>query len=199
MAEYILPLQRLIEAFRRLPGVGGKSAARMAFAVLAMPKEEAEEFCAAVMSAKTDIRLCETCCNLSDSPVCRICSDDTRDKSIICVVEDAKTVLALENVREYRGLYHVLGGVISPMDGIGPEQLHVKELLKRLADGCVKEVIVATCPNIEGETTAVYLSKLIKPLGIKVTRLAYGVPVGADLEYADGETLSRALLGRREF
>ena len=199
MSDYILPIARLIECFRRLPGVGSKSAARMAFGVLDMPEAEAEEFCRAIMSVKNDVRLCSVCCDISDTDVCSICSNGSRDKSTICVVEDTRTLSALERANEYNGLYHVLGGVISPMNGITPDKLHIKELISRLSDGAVKEVIIATSPNIEGETTAVYLSKLIRPLGIKVTRLAYGVPVGADLEFADSETLARVLEGRREF
>ncbi len=198
MPEYILPVTRLIECFHRLPGVGSKSAARMAFGVLEMPEEEAEEFCRAIRSAKHDVRRCSVCCDLSDSEKCGICSDPGRDGSVICVVEDSRAVTALERAHEYNGTYHVLGGVISPMNGITPDRLNVKELVARL-NGDVKEVIIATNPNIEGETTAVYLSKLIRPLGVKVTRLAYGVPVGADLEFADSETLARALEGRREF
>ncbi|MBO4422314.1 MAG: recombination protein RecR [Clostridia bacterium] len=199
MSEYIYPITRLIECFRRLPGVGSKSAARMAFGVLEMPEEEAEEFCAAIRSVKHDVTRCSVCCNLSDGDKCEICSDPGRDASVICAVEDARAVTALERAHEYTGTYHVLGGVISPMNGITPDRLNIKELISRLKDGTVKEVIVATNPNIEGETTAVYLSKLIRPLGVKVTRLAYGVPVGADLEFADSETLARALEGRREF
>ena len=198
MADYIYPITRLIECFRRLPGVGSKSAARMAFGVLEMPDDEAEEFCAAIRSVKSDVGRCSVCCNLSDKDKCAICSDPGRDGSVICVVEDARAVNALERAHEYSGVYHVLGGVISPMNGITPDKLNVKELIARL-NGDVKEVIIATNPDIEGETTAVYLSKLIRPLGVKVTRLAYGVPVGADLEFADSETLARALEGRREF
>ena len=198
MADYIYPITRLIECFRRLPGVGSKSAARMAFGVLEMPENEAEEFCAAIRSVKHDVGRCSVCCNLSDKDKCAICSDPGRDGSVICVVEDARAVNALERAHEYTGTYHVLGGVISPMNGITPDKLNVKELIARL-NGDVKEVIIATNPDIEGETTAVYLSKLIRPIGVKVTRLAYGVPVGADLEFADSETLARALEGRREF
>ena len=198
MQNYIAPLEKLIESFRKLPGVGGKSAVRMAFGVLDMTDEDAEQFCAAVRSVKNDIVLCRKCCNLSDSGLCGICSDETRDQKLICVVEDARTVMALEKVKEYRGTYHVLHGTISPLDGIGPDKLMIRELLDRVAQDDVSEVILATNPNIEGETTALYLSKLLKPLGIKVTRLAYGVPVGADLDYADEVTLFRALDGRRE-
>ena len=151
------------------------------------------------MSVKRDVRLCSVCFDISDTDVCAICSNPNRDPHTICVVEDTRTLSALERAEEYNGLYHVLGGAISPMNGITPDKLHIKELVTRLSDGTVTEVIIATSPNIEGETTAVYLSKLIRPLGVKVTRLAYGVPVGADLEFADSETLARALEGRREF
>ena len=196
--DYILPLQKLIEQFCRLAGVGQKTAVRYAFSVLDMSEEEASAFADAILAAKHDIVKCEICGNLSDKPICGICSDERRDQSVICVVEDAKTIMALEKVKEYNGTYHVLGGAISPMDGIGPDQLRIRELLDRIRTGSVKEVILATNPNIEGETTAMYLSKLISPLGVRVTRLAYGVPVGADLEYADEVTLFRALDGRRD-
>ena len=197
MAEFVAPLEELVDRFRRLPGIGGKSAVRLAFAVMELSDEEAEAFAAAILSAKRDISLCSCCCNISTDDLCPICADDTRDGSVICVVEDAKAVLALEKVHDYRGLYHVLGGVLSPMNGIGPERLHIRELLARLADDTVKEVIVATNPTVEGEATAMYLSKILKPLGITTSRLAYGIPVGGDLEYADEVTLHRALEGRR--
>lgn len=196
--DYILPLQKLIEQFCRLAGVGQKTAVRYAFSVLDMSEKEASAFADAILAAKHDIVKCEICGNLSDKPICGICSDERRDQSVICVVEDAKTIMALEKVKEYNGTYHVLGGAISPMDGVGPDQLRIRELLDRIRTGGVKEVILATNPNIEGETTAMYLSKLISPLGVRVTRLAYGVPVGADLEYADEVTLFRALDGRRD-
>ncbi len=196
--EYVLPLQRLIEKFCTLKGVGYKTAVRYAFSVLDMDENEAEEFANAIISAKRDIHPCRICGNLSADELCNICSDKKRDNGIICVVEDSRTVMALEKVREYDGLYHVLGGVISPMDNVGPENLRIKGLLERIKAGDVREVIIATNPNIEGETTAMYISKLISPLGVKVTRLAYGVPVGADLEYADEMTLMRALDGRRQ-
>ncbi len=196
--EYILPLQKLIEQFCRLSGVGQKTAVRYAFSVLDMSEEEAKAFADAIVSAKRDIVKCEICGNLSDKPVCSICSDERRDRSVVCVVEDAKTVMALERVKEYNGTYHVLGGAISPMDGVGPDELRIGELLDRIRKGGIREVILATNPNIEGETTAMYLSKLLSPLGVRVTRLAYGVPVGADLEYADEVTLLRALDGRRD-
>ncbi len=196
--EYVLPLQKLIEKFCTLRGVGYKTAVRYAFSVLDMSEEEAAEFAGAIISAKRDIHPCEVCGNLSDGEECSICSDEARDKSVICVVEDTRAVMALEKVKEFNGLYHVLGGVISPMNNVGPEQLRIKELLSRISGGEVRELIIATNPNIEGETTAMYISKLVAPLGIKVTRLAYGVPVGADLEYADEMTLMRALDGRRQ-
>ena len=198
MTDYILPLQKLIEAFCRLSGVGQKTAVRYAFAVLEMTEEEAAAFADAILAAKRDICKCEICGNLTDKPVCDICADERRDHSVVCVVEDAKTVMALEKVKEYCGTYHVLGGAISPMDGVTPDDLRIGELLARIAKGEIKELIIATNPNIEGETTAMYLSKLISPLGVRVTRLAYGVPVGADLEYADEVTLLRALDGRRD-
>lgn len=198
MSEYVLPLAELIECFRRLPGVGAKSAVRMAFGVLEMSDEDAEKFCSCIRSVKNDVKYCSVCCNYASERFCDICTDDRRDRTTICVVEDSRAVTAFEKTHGYNGLYHVLGGVISPVDGIGPEQLKIKELLARLNSDEVKEIIIATNPNIEGETTAIYLAKLIKPLNIKVTRLAYGVPVGAELEFADGETLSRAIQGRRE-
>ncbi len=198
MADYILPLQKLIEQFCRLSGVGQKTAVRYAFSILDMTEEDAVAFANAIVEAKKNICECEICGNLSDAPTCAICSDAKRDPSVVCVVEDAKTVMALEKVKEYRGLYHVLGGAISPMEGVTPNDLRIKELLARIAKGEIKEIILATNPNIEGETTAMYLSKLITPLGVRVTRLAYGVPVGADLEYADEVTLLRALDGRRD-
>ncbi len=196
--EYVLPLQRLIEKFCTLRGVGYKTAVRYAFSVLDMSEEDAAEFAEALLSAKRDICPCNICGNLSEGGTCSVCADTARDGSVICVVEDSRAVMAIEKVKEFRGLYHVLGGVISPMDNIGPEELRIKELLARISGGDVREIIIATNPNIEGETTAMYLSKLVAPLGIKVTRLAYGVPVGADLEYADEMTLMRALDGRRQ-
>ena len=196
--EYVLPLQKLIEKFCTLRGVGYKTAVRYAFSVLDMSEEEAAEFAGAILSAKRDIHPCEICGNLSDDEECGICSDAARDRSVVCVVEDTRAVMALEKVKEFNGLYHVLGGVISPMNNVGPEQLRIKELLARISQGEIRELIIATNPNIEGETTAMYISKLVAPLGIKVTRLAYGVPVGADLEYADEMTLMCALDGRRQ-
>jgi recombination protein RecR len=198
MAEYIESLRLLAEKFARLEGVGKKTAMRMAFSVLELEEGEAEEFARAILDAKEKIHLCPVCQNLTDREVCPICADEERDHSQICVVTDARTVLAMEKVREYRGTYHVLHGLISPMNGVTPEQLKIKELLARVGEGEVEEVIVATNPTVEGEATAMYLSKLLRPLGVRVTRLAYGVPVGADLEYADEITLFRALEGRRD-
>ncbi len=199
MAEYIESLERLSEQFGRLEGVGKKSAMRMAFSILELSEEEAEQFAQSILDAKRKIHLCPICQNLTDRELCSVCSDPARDRSIICVVTDPRTVRAMEKVREYRGTYHVLHGLISPMNGVTPDQLKIKELLERIGQGGVEEVIVATDPNVEGEATAMYLSKLLRPLGVKVTRLAYGVPVGADLEYADEVTLFRALEGRRNF
>ena len=198
MAEYIESLAMLAEKFGRLEGVGKKTAMRMAFSVLELDVEEAEDFARAILDAKEKIHLCPICQNLTDRELCPICADEERDRSVICVVTDARTVLAMEKVREYRGTYHVLHGLISPMNGITPEQLKIKELLARVGTGEVGEVIVATNPTVEGEATAMYLSRLLQPFGVRVTRLAYGVPVGADLEYADEVTLYRALEGRRD-
>ncbi|MBQ1963106.1 MAG: recombination protein RecR [Clostridia bacterium] len=200
MAEYIESLRLLAEQFARLEGVGKKSAMRMAFSILELNEEEAKAFSQAILDAKEKIHFCPICQNLTDRDVCPICADENRDRSLICVVSDARTVLAMEKVREYRGTYHVLHGLISPMNGVTPDQLKIKELLARVNDqeNPVDEIIVATNPTVEGEATAMYLSRLLKPLGVQVTRLAYGVPVGADLEYADEITLFRALEGRRE-
>ena len=199
MAEYIESLQLLAEKFGRLEGVGKKTAMRMAYSVLELEQEDAEAFAKAILDAKEKIHLCPICQNLTDREVCSICADENRDHSIICVVTDPRAVIAMEKVRDYDGVYHVLHGLISPINGITPDRLKIRELLARVGDGEVGEVIVATNPTVEGEATAMYLSKLLKPLGICVTRLAYGVPVGADLEYADEITLFRALEGRREF
>ena len=195
MAYRVAPLTKLIEQFERLPGIGKKSAQRLALYVLDLPKPEAEAFAHAILEAKEKIRKCKLCCNLTDGELCPVCANDARDRSIICVVAEPKDVIALERTHEFNAVYHVLHGCISPMDGIGPEQLCVKELLARIHAGGVKEVIMATNPTVEGEATAMYLSRLIKPLGVKVTRLAYGIPVGGDLEYADEVTLKR---GRSE-
>lgn len=197
MSEYIAPLERLIEQFRSLKGIGKKTATRLAFCILDFTDEQTERFTDAVLDAKRSIRQCSCCYNISEGELCPVCSDVQRDGSVVCVVEDAKAVMAFEKVKEYNGVYHVLHGIISPMDGIGPEQLKIKELISRVADGGVREVILATNPTIEGETTAMYISKLLKPFEVKVTRLAYGVPVGGDLEYADEVTLFRAMEGRK--
>ena len=200
MADYIESLQNLAEKFGRLPGVGRKSAMRMAFAVLELSEEEAAEFANSITEAKQRIHLCPVCQNLTDRDLCPVCADLSRDRSVICVVEDARDVMSIEKVREYHGMYHVLHGVISPVNGITPDKIKLKELLERIGtDDEVKEIIVATNPTVEGEATAMYIARLVKPLGIKVTRLAYGMPVGGDLEYADEVTLYRALEGRRDF
>ncbi|MDO4748384.1 MAG: recombination mediator RecR [Eubacteriales bacterium] len=199
MANYnVVPLQKLIEQFERLPGIGSKTAQRLAYFVLNMPKEQANEFSKAIIDAHEKIRYCEVCCNFSEGDLCPVCKSPTRDKSVICVVETPRDAFALENTHEFDGVYHVLHGAISPLNGIGPDQLYIKQLLNRLSDDTVKEVIMATNPTVEGEATAMYISRLLKPLGIKVTRLAYGIPVGGDLEYADEVTLARALEGRNE-
>lgn len=197
MADYIAPLQRLIEEFRRLPGIGGKTAVRLAFSVVSGSEERAQSFADAILAAKREIRTCSVCCNLSASERCPVCSDPDRDGSVICVVEDARDVMAMERIRDYHGLYHVLGGALSPMNGVTPDALHIKELLSRLSDPAIQEIIIATNPTVEGEATAMYLARLLRPLGLTVTRLAYGIPVGGDLEYADEVTLHRAMEGRR--
>lgn len=199
MADYIESLQRLAEEFGRLQGVGRKSAMRMAFSVLEWSDEETEQFAEALLEAKRKIHLCPICQNLTDRDICPVCADPGRDPSTICVVTDVKTVFAMEKVREFRGTYHVLHGLISPLNGVGPEKLKIKELLERVGGGKVKEVIIATNPTVEGEATAMYLAKLLKPFEIRITRLAYGIPVGADLEYADEVTLQHALKGRHDF
>jgi len=198
--EYFPPaLEALVEQFARLPGVGKKSAQRLAFFVLSLPEEEAAAFAQAITQAKASIHFCPVCRNFAEGEgLCPICQSPKRDGSVICVVADPKDVIALERSREYGGLYHVLHGVISPMNHVGPDDLHVKELVERVAKGDVREVIMATNPDTEGEATAMYLSRLLKPFQVKVTRLAYGIPVGSHLEYADDATLMRALEGRRE-
>lgn len=196
MAYNLAPLQNLIEQFERMQGIGHKTAQRMAFYVLGLSDEEANAFAKAITDAHTKIRQCKICCDLADDDLCPICKSSTRDKSVICVVEDPRDVAAIERTHEYNGTYHVLHGAISPMDNIGPDQIRIKELMARLNDDTVEEVIMATNPTVEGEATAMYISRLLKPMGITVSRLAYGVPVGADLEYADEVTLSRALEGR---
>ena len=199
MAEYIESLQKLAEQFGRLQGVGRKNAMKMAFSVLEMTEEEAKAFADSIVEAKERIHLCPVCQNLTDREICPICADLQRERSTVCVVSDPKVVMSMEKVREYKGLYHVLHGVISPMNGITPDKLKIKELLVRLQDEEIEEIIVATNPTIEGEATAMYLSRLIKPLGVRITRLAYGIPMGSDLEYADEITLFKALEGRRDF
>ena len=196
MAYNLAPLQNLIEQFERMQGIGHKTAQRMAFYVLDLSDEDAKRFAQAITDAHTKIRQCKICCDLADDQLCPICKSETRDKSVICVVEDPRDVAAIERTHEYNGTYHVLHGAISPMNNIGPDQIKIKELLARLNDGVVEEVIMATNPTVEGEATAMYIGRLLKPMGITVSRLAYGVPVGADLEYADEVTLSRALEGR---
>jgi recombination protein RecR len=191
-------LEVLIEKFASLPGVGQKSAQRLAFHILALPRAEAEAFAEAVMRAARDLRLCGVCQNITDSEICPICSGGRRDSGVICVVTDPKSVLAIERSREYNGVYHVLHGVLSPMNRIGPDDIKIKELVGRVADGSVAEVIMATNPDAEGETTARYISRLLRPFGVKVTRLAYGIPVGSSLEFTDDATLMRALAGRQE-
>ena len=198
MTSYARPLMRLLEALEKLPGVGPRSAERMAFYLLRASREEARQLAQAILDAKDDLRFCEVCFNLSESERCSICQDAARDPSILCIVEEPKDVLAIEKTGAYRGLYHVLLGAIAPLDGIGPELLKIDELMGRLAEGSVQEVIVATDADKDGETTSAYLTKLIRPRGVKLTRIASGIPVGSHLEYADQATLSRALEGRRE-
>jgi len=191
-------LQNLADQFARLPGIGGKTAQRLAFHVLSLPLEEAEAFAAAILEAKQQIHTCPNCQNLTDRELCPICDDDLRDRSIICVVAEPKDVIAMERSREFRGTYHVLHGVISPLNHVTQDDIKIKELLHRVGSGEVREVIMATNPDTEGEATAMYISRLLRPMEVKVTRLAYGVPVGSQLEYADEVTLSRALEGRQE-
>ena len=195
---YTASFSKLIDIFKKMPGVGSKSAVRMAYHILSLSKDETDEIINAINDAKAKIRYCPVCQNITEDDICEICSSDKRDKTILCVMEKPKDVIALEKTREYFGLYHVLHGAISPMDSIGPEDLKIKELIERIADGNIKEVIMANSPSIEGEATAMYISKLIKPFGVKVSRIAYGVPVGGDLEYADQVTLAKAIEGRRE-
>ncbi|QAT49241.1 recombination protein RecR [Caproiciproducens sp. NJN-50] len=201
MAGYhIPPLSRLIDQFERLPGIGGKSAQRLAYYVLGLSEDGVKELSDAILDAHKKIHYCKVCCNLTDEELCPICRNPARDHSVICVVEDPRDVIALERTHEFNAVYHVLHGVISPLNGIGPDQLCIKELLARIGnkDQKIAEVIMATNPTVEGEATAMYLSRLLKPLGVKVTRLAYGIPVGGELEYADEFTLTRALEGRSE-
>jgi recombination protein RecR len=195
---YPEPIAKLIDAFTRLPGIGPKTAARLAFHVLRMKEDDVIDFAKALVSVKRNLFYCSVCCNITDTDPCRICQDKSRDNSVICVVQDTKDLVAIERMKDFQGQYHVLHGAISPMEGIGPDEIRIAELLRRLSDERIQELILATNPNIEGEATAMYLSRLIKPFGIRITRIAHGLPVGGDLEYADEVTLSKALEGRRE-
>ncbi len=198
MQTYTGPISRLIEEFSKLPGVGRKTAQRLAFHVINMNINDVEALSKAIVDAKKEIRYCSICYNITDKQICSMCSNKNRDSSVICVVEDPRDVAAMEKTKEFNGQYHVLNGVISPMDGIGPDMIRVKELIQRLSNQDVKEIIMATNPTIEGEATAMYIARLLKPMGIKVTRIAHGLPVGGDLEYADEVTITKALEGRRE-
>ena len=198
MKYYAKPLSKLISSLSGLPGIGGKTAQRLAFFILSMPEEDVKALAESITDAKQNMHYCSCCGNLTDKETCDICSDDSRDRQTICVVESPRDVFAMERIREYNGLYHVLNGAISPMDGIGPEDINLRSLIVRLQSEDVKEIILATNPNIEGEATAMYIAKLVKPAGIRVTRIAHGLPVGGDLEYADEVTLSKAMEGRRE-
>ena len=198
MQIYTEPINRLIEEFSKLPGVGRKTAQILAFHLINMNTNDVESLSKAILGAKNEIKYCSICCNITDKDPCSMCSNPNRDSNVICVVEDPRDVAAMERIKEFKGQYHVLNGVISPMDGIGPEMIKIRELITRLANQDVKEIILATNPTIEGEATAMYIARLVKPMGIKVTRIAHGLPVGGDLEYADEVTISKALEGRRE-
>ena len=198
MSMYSPSIEKLIQSFEKLPSIGNKTAARLAFYILNASEEETNDFVSSIVNAKKNLKYCSKCYNISDTDPCQICANPKRDQSEICVVEDVRDIIAMEKTHEFRGVYHVLHGSISPMNGVGPDDIKIKELLARLMDGQVKEVILATNPRVEGEATAMYLSKLIKPVGIKVTRIAHGIPVGGDLEYTDEITLTKALEGRRE-
>lgn len=198
MKTYAKPLSNLIAELSKLPGIGGKSAQRLAFHILSLSENEAGKLADAITSAKKNMKYCSVCGNLTDSDPCPICSDTSRQQNVLCVVENARDVFAMERIREFNGRYHVLNGAISPMDGIGPEDINLRSLIVRLQNEDIRELILATNPNIEGEATAMYIARLVKPAGIKVTRIAHGIPVGGDLEYADEVTLSKALEGRRE-
>ena len=198
MSLYSPSIEKLIESFEKLPSIGHKTAARLAFYMLNSSEEETKEFVNSILEAKKNLKYCSKCYNISDTDPCQICGNPKRDQSIICVVEDVRDIVAMERTHEFKGVYHVLHGSISPMNGVGPEDIKIKELLARLMDVQVKEVILATNPRVEGEATAMYISKLIKPLGIKASRIAHGIPVGGDLEYTDEVTLMKALEGRRE-
>ncbi|MCP3775232.1 recombination mediator RecR [Paenibacillus sp. MZ04-78.2] len=195
---YPEPLAKLIDSFSRLPGIGPKTAGRLAFHVLRMKEDDVIDFAKALVNVKRNLHYCSVCCNITDTDPCRICQDKSRDASVICVVQEPKDLVAMERTKEFHGYYHVLHGAISPMEGIGPDEIRIADLLKRLSDEQVQELILATNPNIEGEATAMYLSRLVRPFGLKVTRIAHGLPVGGDLEYADEVTLTKALEGRRE-
>ena len=199
MSLYSPSIEKLIESFERLPSIGHKTAARLAFYMLNCSEEETNEFISSIVNAKKNLKYCSKCFNISDTDPCSICSNPKRDESVICVVEDVRDIVAMEKTHEFKGVYHVLHGSISPMNGVGPDDIKIKELLARLMDGHVKEVILATNPRVEGEATAMYLSKLIKPLGIKATRIAHGIPVGGDLEYTDEVTLGRSIVNRTVF
>ncbi len=198
MSYYSPSIEKLIEAFEKLPSIGNKTAARLAFHMLDASEEDTNEFVQAILDAKKNLKYCSKCYNISDTDPCPICNNQNRDHTIICVVEDVRDVVAMERTHEFKGVYHVLHGSISPMNGIGPDDIKIKELISHLMEGQVKEIILATNPRVEGEATAMYISKLVKPLGVKVTRIAHGIPVGGDLEYTDEVTLSKALEGRRE-
>ena len=198
MRVFPAALERLTEQFAKLPGIGGKTAQRLAFYLLSQPQEEAEEFADALLEARKSVHLCPVCQNLTDRDICPICEDEERDHGLVCVVAEPKDVVAMERAREYHGVYHVLHGVISPLSHVGPDDLRIRELLERVAQGGVEEVILATNPDTEGDATAMYLSRLLKPFGIRITRLGFGVPVGSNLEYADDATMLKALEGRRE-
>ena len=198
MDYYVTPLQNLIEEFEKLPGIGSKTARRLAYHIVNLPKEKTDKFAKAIIEAKAKIKYCSVCQNFSEDELCPLCQSEQRDRSVICVVESPKDVLQMEKTNEFKGLYHVLHGAISPMENIGPDDIKIKELMARIATGEVKEIIMATNPNLEGETTAMYISKLAKPFGVKVTRIAHGIPVGGELEFADEVTLSKALQWRVE-
>ncbi|MCI8964873.1 MAG: recombination protein RecR [Clostridia bacterium] len=198
MLSYSPSIEKLIESFEKLPSIGHKTAIRLAFHILDLNKEETDDFINSILDAKKKLKYCSTCFNISDTDPCPICTNTKRDTSTICVVEDVRDILAMERTNEFKGVYHVLHGTISPMNGVGPEDIKIKELLNRIRDNDIKEIIIATNPRVEGEATSIYLSKLIKPLNIKVTRIAHGIPVGGDLEYTDEITLMKAMEGRRE-
>ena len=196
MQVIIEPIGRLINEFSKLPGVGKKSAQRYAYKVIGMTESEAQEFAAAILNVKKKVKYCKICGNFTENEICDVCRE--RDKRVICVVKEPKDVIALEKLREFKGVYHVLHGVISPMEGIGPNDIRIRELLERIAEGSVEEVILATNPDVEGDATALYIAKLLKPLGVTVTRLAHGIPIGSEIEYTDDVTLSRAFIERKQ-